>query len=67
MIPNARKENHFGFLLPYFTQNREGFMLLTLKELSGAFFSSPKFTKMYKNKKFLCEYYEKSIFLHFLH
>ena len=30
-------------------------------------FSYPKFTKMHKNKNFLCEYYEKLIFLHFLH
>ena len=38
-----------------------------IKQDDSGIFLGTLFTKMHKNKKFLCEYYEKLIFLHFLH
>jgi hypothetical protein len=68
IIAIAYKENDFCAILPYFAQNGDAFILLPpIPHRMLAVFSYPKSTKMHKNKIYLCEYYEKLIFLHFLH
>ena len=52
MIPNDRKEIHFMFLLPYFTQNQVAFILLIPGELPGTRIFLPKIHKNAQKQKF---------------